>query len=151
MATLVDLEYAKTHLRVDAGDEDLLIAGQLSAAERLAMSWIRRNIYKDQTALDAAVADVESFLGAAADTYEAALAEAMALPNVLAKQSAISAAQENLKDAQGEAKLTRRGRVLDGLFTSAVLLTLGALYENRELQSPPPVAQLLLEPLRAYG
>ena len=149
--SLIALERAKLHLRVDANDEDALITGQLMAAERLAMAWIRRNVYVDAQALATAVAAAPAVLTAATTAYDDALALAMELPNALERHAAIAAAQENYDDAQGEAKRTRRGMVLDDLFTSGVLLTLGALYENREILEPPPVAQLLLDPLRAYG
>lgn len=149
--SLISLDRAKLHLRVDMDDEDALITGQLVAAERLSMVWIRRNVYADQAALDAAVLAVPAALSAATDTHEAALALANELPNDIERTAAIVAAQEAYEDAQGDAKRTRRGVVVDDLFTSAALLTLGALYENRELLDPPPVAQLLLDPLRAYG
>lgn len=151
MATLVTLERAKLHLRVDGDDEDMLIEGQLAAAECLAMAWIRRNVYVNAAALEAAMAAVPAALSAATAAYEAALALAKELPNAIERDAAIAAAQQAYADAQGEAKRTRRGLVLDDLFTCAALLTLGALYENRELLEPPPVAQLLLDPLRAYG
>lgn len=149
--SLIAIERAKQHLRVDGPDEDALITGQLMAAERLAMAWIRRNVYADAQALAAAVEAVPAVLSEATGAYEDALEQAKALPNALERHAAIAAAQENYDDAQGEAKRTRRGRVLDDLFTSGVLLTLGALYENREMLEPPPVTQLLLDPLRAYG
>ena len=116
MATLVDLEHAKLHLRVDTGDEDTLITGQLGAAEALSMNWIRRKVFATQDALDAAIA-------------------------------ALPADQED----DAEAKLTRRGIVVNDLFVSAVLLTLGALYANREVDKPPSAAQWLLDPLKVYA
>lgn len=149
--SLIDLDRAKLHLRVDTDDEDALITGQLVAAERLSMAWIRRNVYADQAALNAAVLAVPAALSAATAAYEAALALASELPNAMERAAAVAAAQEAYEDAQGDAKRTRRGVVVEELFISAVLLTLGALYENRELLDPPPVAQLLLDPLRAYG
>lgn len=148
---LVSLPSAKLHLRVDTSDEDALITSKLIASERLAMAWIRRNVYADAEALAAAVQAAPVALSAATAAYEAALALANAATNELERQAAVSAAQEAYTDAQGEVKRTRRGVVLDGLFESAVLLTLGQLYENRELLEPPSAAQMLLDPLRAYG
>lgn len=149
--SMISIDRAKLHLRVDTDDEDMLITGQLVAAERLSMAWIRRNVYADKTALDAALLAAPTALAAATAAYEVALALANELPNAVEQQAAIAVAQEAYEDAKGEAKRSRRGIVLDELFTAAALLTLGALYENRELLDPPPVAQLLLDPLRAYG
>ena len=149
--SLIDIDRAKLHLRVDVDDEDALISAQLVAAERLSMAWIRRNVYADQSALDAAIQAAPASLSAATAAYEAALALANQLPNAIERAAATTAAQEAYEDAQADAKRTRRGVVVDDLFASAALLTLGALYENRELLDPPPVAQLLLDPLRAYG
>lgn len=149
--SLIPLERAKLHLRVDTDDDDLLITGQLVAAESLAMAWIRRNVYATREELTAALQAVPANLAAATVAYEAELAMAMEAPTALERHAAIAAAQEAFGDAQGDAKRTRRGQVVGDLFASAVLLTLGALYDNRELLEPPAVAQCLLDPLRAYG
>lgn len=151
MATLVDLDRAKLHLRVDEGDEDALIEGQLSAAERISMAWIRRNVYADQTALDAAVAAAPGQLTTASEAYQLALAAAMVVSDAVERTAAIEAAREAYDDAQAAVRRARRGVVLDDLFASAVLLTLGALYKDRELTEPPQVAQWLLDPMRFYG
>ena len=82
---------------------------------------------------------------------EAALALANQLPNAIERDAAIAAAAGAYQTAKAEAKLTRCGMVVNDLFTSAVLLTLGALYADRdELAEPPRAAQYLLQPLRAY-
>ena len=52
--SLVDLEAAKLHLRVDGEDEDSLIQIYLDAAEQAAIDFLNRNVYADQEALDAA-------------------------------------------------------------------------------------------------
>lgn len=151
MPTLVLLEYAKTHLRVDTSDEDQLITGQLAAAESISMSWIRRKVFSTQAELEAAVSGVGAGLDAAAVTRDAALAAAEALSNPDARASAVAGADEAYQSAIAEAKLIRRGVVLNDQFRSAVLITLGALYEGRQISDPPQVAQWLLDPLRAYG
>lgn len=55
MMPLVTLEQARLHLRVDETDEDTLITLWISAAELSAQSFLGRNVYADQTELDAAV------------------------------------------------------------------------------------------------
>lgn len=49
---LVTEAQARNHLRIEAGED---IAIYIGAAERLAIEFINRNVYADQTALDAAV------------------------------------------------------------------------------------------------
>lgn len=58
--SLVDLEAAKLHLRVDDEDEDSLIQIYLDAAEQAAIDFLNRNVYADQEALDAAAEPPEA-------------------------------------------------------------------------------------------
>lgn len=52
---LVDLATLKLHCRVDASDEDTLITAYGEAADERVASYLNRNIYATQQALDAAV------------------------------------------------------------------------------------------------
>jgi hypothetical protein len=54
--SLIDLQLAKGHLRVDGDADDPLIALYLAAAEQSACDFIDRQLFPDQAALDAAVA-----------------------------------------------------------------------------------------------
>lgn len=58
--SLVDLEAAKLHLRVDGEDEDAIIQIYLDAAEQAAIDFLNRNVYVDQDALDAAAEPPEA-------------------------------------------------------------------------------------------
>ncbi len=55
---MLDLDFVKLHLRVIGTDEDALIALYASAAENNAVRYMNRAVYADQSALDAAVADL---------------------------------------------------------------------------------------------
>lgn len=51
---LVPIETARAHLRIDAGDEDDLVALYLAAAQASAVEHLNRSVYDTQEALDAA-------------------------------------------------------------------------------------------------
>lgn len=52
---LVELSTLKLHCRVDSSDEDALITIYGDAADERVMSYLNRNLYSTQLALDAAV------------------------------------------------------------------------------------------------
>lgn len=52
--SLIDLDTAKMHLRVDGDEEDSVIEIYLAAAEAAAVQFLNRNIYATQSALEAA-------------------------------------------------------------------------------------------------
>lgn len=157
---LITLEAAKLHLRVDHHDEDLLITSQIKSAEALSMRFLNRNVYADQIALDAARASAPGLLSVATSAYQAAVSAAEALDDDVEKEVALNAATKQYLDAQAEARMALTGTILakvDG-FESAVLLTVGHLYENREdvvvgasVAQIPIGAQCLIEQYKVYG
>lgn len=58
--SLIDIDTAKMHLRVDSEEEDDLIALYLAAAEASAVEFLNRNVYANQAALEAAAEPVEA-------------------------------------------------------------------------------------------
>jgi hypothetical protein len=57
---LVTLLQAKEHLRVDSNDEDGLIQTYLQAAEKLCVSFLNRNVYESDAAMQTAMLDMEA-------------------------------------------------------------------------------------------
>jgi hypothetical protein len=152
---LIELETAKTHLRVYGTDEDALIELLLRAAERAASEFTNRYIYVDQSALDTAKADVPATLNAASAAFDAAISEACLAETETASEFGRFAAAEALTNAKNSARMTVQGIAVNEQIEAAILLTLGHLYENRAdtvvgvpIVALPMGAHCLLQPFR---
>lgn len=148
---LVDVATAKPHLRVADDSQDAQIEAFLRAAEEQATLFLDRNVYEDQTALDAALAALPA-LSAAQDAYDAALAavasEAGEVERTLQQQLAL----DNFRAAQDAWTRTVRGMVVTDSIRTAILLITASLWEHRGdedlVQGVPPAARMLLWPYR---
>ena len=149
--SIVTLADAKLHLRVTGDDENTLIQAHLNAAEIMAAKWMGRTVFADQSALSTARAAVPSQLSAATTAYIAAVDAAALLADETEASIALEAAELDYQKAQTAARMTHAGIVIDDLIKSAVLLTVGALYADREMAEPPQAAQHLLQPHKLYG
>lgn len=149
--SIVTLADAKLHLRVTGDDENTLIQAHLNAAEMLAASWMGRSIYADSAALSTARAAVPAALSAATTAYIAAVDAAALLEDATEAGIALDAAEQDYQKAQTVARMTHSGVVINDLIKAAVLLTVGALYADRETAEPPRAAQHLLQPHKLYG
>lgn len=149
--SVVTLAEAKLHLRVTGADEDTLIQGHINAAEYMAAEYMGRLIYVDQTALTAARAGAPAALAAATDAYVAAVDAAGSLTVDVELDAALLAAERDYMNAQVRARMTHAGVVVDGAIRAAVLLIVGALYEDRDAADIPRGAMSLLQPQKIYG
>jgi hypothetical protein len=154
--SIVTLAAAKLHLRIEGGNEDALIQVLVNASELSAAKFMARNVYADQGALDAAVAGVAAALASASAAYEAATTAADLIMNAVERAFALVAAEDAYTNAQTLARMTQAGIVINDAIVSAVLLTVGHLYLNREgvvdraLVELPMGVQYLLQPFKAY-
>lgn len=156
--SLVTLDSAKIHLRVeaDATYEDDLIQALVNAAELSASAWLNRLVFVDQSALNAAIAATPAALTAATAAYVAASAAADLVTDEIEQDIAQAAADTTYANAQAAARATNYGMVVNDSIKSAVLLTVGHLYANREATTPRQLAdlpmgvQFLLQPFRVY-
>ena len=156
--SLVTLESAKLHLRVDSADEDALIGVYITAAEQMAVALLDRGVYADGTALGVAKAAAPGELDTAIAAYESAIAAAEALADETAKAASIQTAGNGLLRAKVAHRQAMDGMVVNEAIKAAVLLIVGSLYAQREdVVVGVPVAQLpngaewLLAPYKVYA
>lgn len=153
--TLVSIDSAMLHLRVVGDDERDDIELKLEAAEQAAVSYLNRNVYGDQDALDAAQASAPAGFSTARQAHQAAIAAAISLTDSSERAMALLAANTRFDAANLMNIRTYRGMVITSAIKSAILLILGHLYENREdvvigltVASLPSGAKALLQPHR---
>ena len=156
--SLVTLESAKLHLRVDSADEDALIGVYITAAEQMAIALLDRGVYADGTALGVAKAAAPGELDTAIAAYESAIAAAEALADETAIAAAIQTAGNGLLRAQVAHRHAMDGMVVNEAIKAAVLLIVGSLYTQREdavvgvsVEQLPNGAEWLLAPYRVYA
>ena len=156
--SLVTLESAKLHLRVDSADEDALIGVYITAAEQMAIALLDRGVYADDTALGVAKAAAPGELDTAIAAYESAIAAAEALADETAKAASIQTAGNGLLRAKVAHRHAMDGMVVNEAIKAAVLLIVGSLYTQREdavvgvsVAQLPNGAEWLLAPYRVYA
>ena len=129
--SLVDLQTARDHLRVDADYPDEQVVPYLYAAERLVTEFLNRRIYADDAALSAAVAAVPAAVTAASIAYEDALEAAADIEDRATYEAFEGHATRTYERARTLARETYDGIVMNDALTAAILLTLSSLHENR--------------------
>ena len=156
--SLVTLESAKLHLRVDSSDEDALIAVYITAAEQMAIALLDRGVYADGTALGVAKAAAPGELDTAIAACVSAIAAAEALADETAIAAAIQTAGNGLLRAQVAHRHAMDGMVVNEAIKAAVLLIVGHLFVNREdvvagvsVAQLPNGAEWLLAPYKVYA
>ena len=156
--SLVTLESAKLHLRVDTSDEDALIAVYITAAEQSAVSLLDRGVYADNTALQAAMTSAPAALTAATAAKDAAITAAQAMTDANEQAAALQAAETAYMRALVAYRQAFDGIVVNDQIKAAVLLTVGHLYANREdvvvgasVAALPNGADYLLQPFKVYA
>ena len=156
--SLVTLESAKLHIRVDGTGEDALIGVYITAAEQMAIALLDRGVYADGTALGVAKAAAPGELDTAIAAYESAIAAAEALADETAIAAAIQTAGNDLLRAQVAHRQAMDGMVVNEAIKAAVLLIVGSLYAQREdvvvgvsVAQLPNGAEWLLAPYKVYA
>jgi len=104
----------------------------IDGAEAAACAYLNRSIYPDEESLMAAQDAAPSLVGNANAAYQMAMAAAQQIEDPLARATAVSVAETRLADAQRAAKWAVFGIVANASVISAMRLTLGHLFTNRE-------------------
>lgn len=129
--SVIAIESAMEHTYAEPEDQ-ALVQRCLDAAEDAAQDFIQRNVYADQTTLDAALATVPTLRSAARTAYSAAIEAAATITDEETRDEAIADAQRILADKLVAALRIQNGIIIKPAIVSACLLTCGHLYANRE-------------------
>lgn len=146
--SIIDIDVARAHLRLEPDYPAQQVQMYLDAAEDAAMRFLNRRIFADQAAKDAAVAAID--LAAAKQALDDAIEAAEALTDPAAKQAAMEYACYVYRQALSEADETFRGVLMNPQIQAGILLIAAHLFERRgDAQAAiPEAAYMLLHPYR---
>lgn len=152
---LVTLDQARAHVREGADFPEAQIQPALKGAEHAAQAYLNRCVYESQEALDTARGAYAADMGDAKAVYDAAVAAAVAMPDEAEQVAALELAAVQFAEAKAEAAKALHGMVVNDSVVSAILLTFGHLFANREdvvvgasVAEIPLGARTLLRPYR---
>jgi hypothetical protein len=154
--SITTLTTAKLHLKVETSADDTLIQIFINAAEKCVSEYLDRNVYADSSALSTAISGAYSTLAAATVAYDAAIAAADLLTDDTEIALAKDAAQYTYDTACNTYRRTMQGIVINDAISSAILLVIGDLYENRSAKADRALHDnnavcYLLTPFRMIG
>lgn len=129
---IVTLAQARAHLRVESDYPADQIQVYIDGATEAASRYLNRTIFENTGARDAAWTALPAELKAAQDAYDAAVAAADAVEDETQKQAMLDVAAVTLAEAKDAANWKLLGIVSTPSVVTAVLLTLGHLFANRE-------------------
>lgn len=130
--TIIDLDVARAHLRLEDDYPAEQIEPKLAAAESAAAQFLNRRIFVDAAALNAAIVAVPAALTAAGVAHQAACEAAGAMEDYVAGCEAHAHADRVYRAARVTARETYEGIAMNPQIEAAVLLILGNLFENRQ-------------------
>jgi hypothetical protein len=132
---LITIEQARDHVRSD-GDDDTLLTTYCNAAEAACARLANRSLFATTADLTTAVVAIPDMMVQAYAAYDAAVIDADAQDDDRIKGMKLGLAQVALDRATLRADADMHGLALDmpdcDDILSAILLTVGHLYRNRE-------------------
>lgn len=142
--SVITIEEAKLHQRIDHDDEDLDIQSKLDAAESMVAQFLGRYFYKDETARVSAFNQIEGI-------QERFATEQLALQNLIEFDESLYSGlvKQKRRDADSVISMTVNGIVFNSQIRAGILLTFGYLYETREdIEDLPQSAKNVIQPYR---
>lgn len=125
------IDNVRAHCKADSdADTELTAAGE--AAEEACVRKLNRYVYVDQTALDAAIADLPAAMAAAKIAYDAALQTAESEEDIELRCMFEKKAEREWFAARLKYDYTINGIVINFSIKGAMLLMAGHLFKNRE-------------------
>jgi hypothetical protein len=151
---LITIEQARDHVRAD-GDDDELLTTYCDSAETVCAKIANRSLFATAAELAAAVAAIPDQMIQAYAAYDAAVVDANAQDDDRIKGMKLGLAQVALDKATIKADADAHGLTLDAVenkdIISAILLTVGHLYRNRENVSAGQGAAAVEVPMTAQN
>ncbi|WP_219209212.1 head-tail connector protein [Variovorax boronicumulans] len=129
---VVTLDQARAHLRLEADYPADQVEPYIAGAVDAAAQYLNRAIFDDWSSLDAALAALPAARGTARSAYKTAADAAALLEDPADRADALSVAQARLDFVTAETGRVLNGIVVNPSIVTAVLLTLGHLFSNRE-------------------
>lgn len=153
--SLISLADAAAHCRVDSDYPAEQLQGYVDGAEAAAAAYLNCAIFQSQGALDTAVDGIPAKAAEDAALYAGAIEAAAALQDVDERRAFIEVATKRRDDAALSRARLLNGVVANPAIFSAIKLTLGTLFANREdvaiannVLELPLSARVLLRPYR---
>lgn len=142
--SVITIEEAKLHQRIDHDDEDLDIQSKLDAAESMVAQFLGRYFYKDESDLTLAFNQIDHI-------QERFATELLALQNLIEFDESLYSGlvKQKRRDADRVISMIVNGIVFNSQIRAGILLTFGYLYETREdIEDLPQSAKNVIQPYR---
>jgi hypothetical protein len=129
---LITIEQARAHCRVDPDYPAEQIQPYMDGAESDASAYLNRDLFPTKDSFDAALDALPAKAAAASAAYAAAVEAATEILDIDGRRRAMEVASLRRDTAQDEVAGTMAGMVANASVISAILLTVGSRFANRE-------------------
>lgn len=129
---LVTVAQARAQARVEDSYPEAQLTAALKGAEDAAQAYLNRAVFATPEELTTDRAAYATKMATAKADYDAAVAAAELLTNETEKAAALQIASVDYQEAQAAAERTLHAMVVNDSIVSAILLTFGHLFANRE-------------------
>lgn len=142
--SVITIEEAKLHQRIDHDDEDLDIQSKLDAAESMVAQFLGRYFYKDESDRSTAFNQIDQI-------SEIFKIEQQTLQDLIQYDENLYSGlmKQKQRDAERVISMIVNGIVFNTQIRAGILLTFGYLYETREdIDDLPQAAKNVIQPYR---